>query len=49
MQADLNPVSEHNYYLLKYDACVPETRPAIDRCLIVAADVLLAGIEGRQQ
>jgi hypothetical protein len=38
-----------NPFVLKYDVQIPEARPAIDRRLIIAAGVLLAGIEGRQQ
>ena len=38
-----------NPFVLKYDVRIPDARPAIDRRLILAAGVLLAGIEGRQQ
>lgn len=38
-----------NPFVLKYDVQIPEARPPIDRRLILAAGMLLAGIERRQQ
>jgi hypothetical protein len=38
-----------NPFVLKYGVTIPEAQPAIDRRLLIAAGVLLAGIEGRQQ
>ena len=42
-------VSQHfNPFVLKYTMTIPEAEPSIDRRLLVAAGVLLAGIERRQ-
>jgi len=38
-----------NPFVLKYDVSIPEAQPAIDRRLLIAAGILLAGIEGRQE
>ena len=38
-----------NPFVLKYDVRIPDPQPAIDRRLLIAAGILLAGIEGRQE
>ena len=38
-----------NPFVLKYQLTIPDTKPSIDRRLIIAAGILLCSIEGRQQ
>lgn len=38
-----------NPFILRYSMTMVETAPSIDRRLVIAAGILLAGIEGRQQ
>ena len=43
-------VKQHfNPFVLKYTMTIHEAEPAIDRRLLIAANILLAAIEGRQQ
>ncbi|MDP6379729.1 MAG: hypothetical protein QF662_00160 [Phycisphaerae bacterium] len=50
---DGRPVAEirqhFNPFVLKYTMTIPDAEPEIDRRLLMAANILLAGIEGRQQ